>query len=193
MTEELASVITQLEQRKTAIDRALAALREAEGNAVPDTALPLAATTESSTRKGKKLTAAVRKRMKEAQQLRWAKTRSESQSAAPAAPEPPKPKRKISAEGMKRIIAATKKRWALKRAEAKAALGKVRQGHAMAGEFASPGGAYTDFSSQGPSPRSARSRAEVRLLWRRPCHGSCRRRDHRRSAQPFPRRSWPFE
>jgi hypothetical protein len=32
--------------------------------------------------------------------------------------EPAKPKRRISEEGIKRIIAATKKRWALKRAEA---------------------------------------------------------------------------
>jgi hypothetical protein len=63
--------------------------------------------------------------MKEAQQLRWSKIRGESQSASSATPEVPKAKRKISAEGMKRIIAATKKRWALKRAEAKTALGKA--------------------------------------------------------------------
>jgi hypothetical protein len=43
------------------------------------------------------------------------------------APESAKPKRRISEEGMKRIIAATKKRWALKRAEAaKGAAGKAR-------------------------------------------------------------------
>ena len=35
-----------------------------------------------------------------------------------ATPEPAKPKRRLSTEGMKRIVAATKKRWALKRAEA---------------------------------------------------------------------------
>jgi hypothetical protein len=37
-------------------------------------------------------------------------------------PEPAAPKRKISAEGLKRIVAATKQRWARVRAEAKAAL-----------------------------------------------------------------------
>ena len=36
----------------------------------------------------------------------------------------PKPKRRISPEGMKRIIAATKKRWRLQKAAAKAASAK---------------------------------------------------------------------
>jgi hypothetical protein len=58
--------------------------------------------------------------MKEAQRLRWAKIRGESEPSAPV-PEPPKPKRRISAEGMKRIIAATKKRWRLQMAAAKKA------------------------------------------------------------------------
>jgi hypothetical protein len=57
----------------------------------------------------------------EAQRLRWAKIRGESELAAPAMPQPPKTKRRISAEGMKRIIAATKKRWRLQKASAKSA------------------------------------------------------------------------
>jgi hypothetical protein len=76
-----------------------------------------AATPEVPARKGKKRSAAVRKRMREAQRLRWAKIRGESEPAAPAIPS--KPKRRISAEGMKRIIAATKKRWRLQKAAAK--------------------------------------------------------------------------
>jgi len=43
------------------------------------------------------------------------------ESSRSAMPEPSKPKRRISAEGMKRIIAATKKRWRLQRAAAKSA------------------------------------------------------------------------
>ena len=42
----------------------------------------------------------------------WAKIQGESEPTAPATPEAPKPKRRISKEGMARIIAATKKRWA---------------------------------------------------------------------------------
>jgi hypothetical protein len=58
---------------------------------------------------------AVRKRMAEAQRARWAKIKGESE---PPSPEPPKAKRQISPEGMKRIIAATKKRWRLQKTKA---------------------------------------------------------------------------
>jgi hypothetical protein len=51
-----------------------------------------------------------------AQRKRWAKIRGESELSAPVTPEPPKAKRRISEEGMKRIIAATKKRWRLAKA-----------------------------------------------------------------------------
>ena len=48
-----------------------------------------------------------------AQRKRWAESKEHH-----AAPEAPKPKRKLSAAGRRAIIAATKKRWAAKRAEA---------------------------------------------------------------------------
>jgi hypothetical protein len=73
------------------------------------------ATPESVPRKHRKFSAATRRRMKKAQQRRWAKIRGE---AKPAAKDAPKPRRKLSAAGRKAIIAAVKKRWALKRAEA---------------------------------------------------------------------------
>jgi hypothetical protein len=119
MTEGFASIVTELERQKAVIDRALAALREIGGIGAPDAAVStLASIPEASARKGQKRSAAVRERMKEAQQLRWAKKRGESEPPAAVTPEHAKPKRQISEEGMKRIIAATKKRWALKRAEA---------------------------------------------------------------------------
>jgi len=158
MADALNGIINQLEQQKTAIERALLALRGIEGiespapapaKSVPPTrkgrmtpegkqrlvaalkkrwaakkvaeGVP-AATVEVPTPKGKKRSAAVRKRMKEAQRLRWAKIRGET---APAMPEPSKPRRRISAEGMKRIIAATKKRWRLQRAAVKSAPAKT--------------------------------------------------------------------
>jgi hypothetical protein len=73
---------------------------------------------ETPTKKQGKRSAAVRKRMAEAQKARWAKIKGEP--PAPVVPEPPKAKRQISAEGMKRIVAATKKRWKKQRAEAAA-------------------------------------------------------------------------
>jgi hypothetical protein len=125
MTDSLNGIITQLERQKTAIERALAALREADAPAATATKVEPAATPEAPVRKGRKRSAAVRKRMKEAQRLRWAKIRGQSESPAPVLPEPSKPKRQISAEGMKRIIAATKKRWRLQRAAAKSAPAKT--------------------------------------------------------------------
>jgi hypothetical protein len=78
-----------------------------------------------------KRSAAVRKRMAEAQRARWAKKKDETATpeAAPSevtppevdSPEAPKAKHHISPEGMKKIIAATKKRWRLQKAGAKAA------------------------------------------------------------------------
>lgn len=126
MTDGFTSIISQLERQKTAIDRALVALRGLDGIDARPTSPSSASTPGSSPRKGMKRSAAVRNRMKEAQQLRWAKTRGESVPPAPATPEPPTPKRRISEEGMKRIIAATKKRWGLKRAADAAALKQAK-------------------------------------------------------------------
>jgi hypothetical protein len=77
-----------------------------------------AATPEAATRKRKKFSAAARRHMKEAQQLRWSKIRGESEVPAPASPEPAKPKRNLSATGRANIVKALKKRWDRVRAEA---------------------------------------------------------------------------
>ena len=121
MTASLTEIMEQLEHRKTAIDRALAALREID--ATPAMAPPVlpAVSPEAIVHKRKTFSAATRRRMKEAQKARWARIKGEIEPQAPPAPDPPKAKRQISAEGMKRIIAATKKRWRLQRAAAKAA------------------------------------------------------------------------
>jgi DNA-binding protein HU-beta len=59
--------------------------------------------------------------MKEAQQLRWAKIRGESEPPAPATKAPSKAKRKLSKAGRANIVAALKKRWAAKKAAVKIA------------------------------------------------------------------------
>jgi hypothetical protein len=64
-------------------------------------------TTDGSTGKRKKFSAAVRRRMAAAQKARWAKQKGVSEPA----PEAAKPKRQISPAGMKNIMAATKARW----------------------------------------------------------------------------------
>ena len=82
------------------------------------------AAAEPAPRKRRRLSVDARRRIAEAQQLRWAKIRGESERVAPAAWTAIKPKRRISPDGLKRIIAATKKRLRLQRA-AKAKSAKV--------------------------------------------------------------------
>ncbi len=61
----------------------------------------------------RKMSAAARKRIGDAQRKRWAESKKLSESPSERATrEAPKPKRKLSAAGRKRIIEATKRRWA---------------------------------------------------------------------------------
>ena len=112
--------IEGLEQRKAAIERALAALREVDAPATTAQVTP-PGVTEATSGNRRKFTAAARKRMALAQKARWAKIKGEIEPPTAPAPEAAKPKRRISPEGIQRIIAATKKRWRLKRAAAKLA------------------------------------------------------------------------
>jgi len=98
MAEGFGAIIAELERHKTAIEQALAALRDAVDAIPPATSGPATASPN---------------RRSEGQKKRWA-----AKKAAESAPAPvQKPKRRISPEGLKRIIAATKKRWRLKRAD----------------------------------------------------------------------------
>jgi hypothetical protein len=81
---------------------------------------PQGAILSEAPRKRRKFSAGARRRMREAQRLRWAKVRGGSEQSALPTTKAVKPKRRISPEGLKRIIAATKKRWRLERAAMKA-------------------------------------------------------------------------
>src|ERR1035441_8720732 len=114
--EIITAAILGFEEQKRHIDTRITELRAVltGGPAAPAT------TPEPPTRKRKKFSAASRRKMAMAQKARWAKIKGESEPPAPA--KAPKPKRRISKEGMARIIAATKKRWRLQKAAAKAAV-----------------------------------------------------------------------
>jgi ribonuclease E len=114
--EIITAAITGFESQKTHIDTQIAELRAMLSGGPAESA----ASPEAPTGKRKKFSAAARRRMKEAQQLRWAKIRGESKPA-PATPEAQKPKRKLSKAGRAAIVAALKKRWAAKKAAAKKA------------------------------------------------------------------------
>jgi hypothetical protein len=107
--EIINAAITGFEAQKTRIDAQIAELRAMLDGGTKRTS---AATPETHTLKRRKFSAAARRRMKEAQQRRWAKIRGESEPTAPETREAAKPKRKMSAAGRKAISEATKKRWA---------------------------------------------------------------------------------
>ena len=70
----------------------------------------------------RKMSAAGRRAIADAQRKRWAASKKAAES--PKTPKAPKAKRRLSKAGRAAIVAATKKRWALKRAEAAKGAGK---------------------------------------------------------------------
>jgi hypothetical protein len=118
LTDEIINAaIEGFEAQKRRIDEKIGELR-AMLHGVPAKS---AAASEAPGRTRKKFSAAARRKMALAQKTRWAKIKGQNEPPSSATPEPPKPKRRISPEGMKRIIAATKKRWRLQKAAAKSA------------------------------------------------------------------------
>jgi hypothetical protein len=110
----LAAAIEGFEAQKKRLDAQIAEIRQQmTGGSARAVATP------EPGRKRRKMSAAGRKRIAEAQRKRWADVKKQSGAAPKAAKsEAQKPKRKLSAAGRKRIIEATKKRWALVRAAA---------------------------------------------------------------------------
>jgi hypothetical protein len=124
--EIINAAIEGFKARKTHLNQRIAELREMLNGGPAQRAAPA----EPAPRKRRRLSVAARRRIVEAQKLRWAKIRGESERAAPAARTAIKPKRRISPEGLKRIIAATKKRWKLQRAGTKAKSANVAKSRA---------------------------------------------------------------
>jgi hypothetical protein len=113
------TIIRQLEQLASGIDRALTALR-----GITDQDGRVVAATPSGVvqRKRRRMSAAARKRIGDAARKRWAAVRAAQGSAKPATVK--RRRRRLTSEGRQRVIEATKRRWALKRAADAAALGK---------------------------------------------------------------------
>src|ERR1022692_3850140 len=105
------AAVEGFEQQKRRIDAQIAELRQM----LTGTPTATAATPEVPRGKRRKMSAAARKRIGDAQRKRWAESKKTS---SPVAPETAKPKRKLSAAGKKAIADATKRRWARVRAEA---------------------------------------------------------------------------
>jgi hypothetical protein len=117
MADGLDGIIAQLVRQKTGIERALAALRKAEGSEALATATP--ASIGPPIRKGG-MTPGGRRRLSAALKKRWA-----AKKAAAGVPEkiPQKAVRRkvrITPEGRERLAEAMRRRWAVKRTAAQA-------------------------------------------------------------------------
>ena len=104
------NVISQLEKQRSAIDRALAALREITGSAA--TRVDGHRISQSKTKK-RHLSPEGRRRIIAATKKRWAAKRKGQAGAVKRAAVPSGSRRgKMSAAGRKRLALAMKKRWA---------------------------------------------------------------------------------
>ena len=127
--EILTAALAGLEAQKDRIATQIAEVRRMLGGAP----VPAPSVAEAPTRKPRrKMSAAARKRIAEAQRKRWAAVRKTSGTAPAAAKQTaktakaaPAQKRRMSAAGRKRIAEATRKRWAEFRKEKAAAAAKT--------------------------------------------------------------------
>jgi hypothetical protein len=103
--EIITAAIEGFESQRRRIDDQIAELRAM----LPGGRTETTATPEAPKGKRRRMSAAGRARIAEAQRKRWAEAKKTSSPVAPAAA---KPKRKLSAGGKKAISEATKKRWA---------------------------------------------------------------------------------
>jgi hypothetical protein len=115
--EIIRAAILGFEQQRLRLDTQIAEFRAMLDGGRPQ---PVSAP-EVPKGKRRKMSAAARKRIGDAQRKRWAASKGESESASIST----KPKRKLSAAGKAAIVAALKKRWAAKRAAAKKAPAKT--------------------------------------------------------------------
>ena len=110
--EIIDAAILGFEEQKRKLDSQIADLRALRAGTMP-------ASEEPAGRPRRKMSAAGRKAIAEAQRKRWAASKGQTVDKTPAAP--PKKKRVLSAAGKAAIVAALRRRWAAKKSAAKAA------------------------------------------------------------------------
>src|ERR1017187_1612790 len=149
--EIITAAILGFEEQKRHVDTQIAELRAVlTGGPTEPAARP-----EPPKRKRRKMSAAGRKAIAEAQRKRWAASKKAAEPSPPEAA--PKPKRRLSAAGRRAIIAATKKRWALKRAEAAKAQSSIAKKSAPAKKAVTKKAAAKKFRAKRTAPAAAQA------------------------------------
>jgi hypothetical protein len=106
---DIDNAISRLEKQRSAIDRALLALRE-----ISDPNIPKAQTGSQRKSRRRRLSPEGRRRIIEATKRRWAAKKTGGTGTAPKSAAAPSRSRrgKLSDDGRKRLALAMKKRWA---------------------------------------------------------------------------------
>jgi hypothetical protein len=120
--EIINAAIDGFERQKSRIDVQIAELRAM----LPGGSTGNAATTEPTGHRRRKISAAGRRAIAEAQRKRWAAIKGEAEAPVP---QPTKPKRKLSAAAKAKLVANLKKARAAKAAKRKAAIGNRTSPH----------------------------------------------------------------
>lgn len=106
------AAIAGFQQQKTQIDEHVTRLK----GMLSGRRISASLTASGEVHRRRKVSAAARRRMSEAQKTRWARVRGETTGSSQSKAQSAKPKRRLSEEGRKAIIAATKRRWRLQKA-----------------------------------------------------------------------------
>src|SRR5438445_12725311 len=109
--EIIDAAIEGFEQQKRRIDEQITELRAVRLGS------PAQSASAPAKQPRRKISAAGRKAIAEAQRKRWAASKGQAEPSAPKAAK--KAKRKLSAEGRANIVAALKKRWVAEKAASK--------------------------------------------------------------------------
>ena len=118
MAEGLNSIITQLEQQLSAIDKALVALRDVAGSGAAPAEAPAAETpsrTSPGTRKSR-ISPEGKRRLIAALKKRWAEKKAAASMVEVAPRKTTSSKSGMTEDGRRRLAEAMKRRWAVKRA-----------------------------------------------------------------------------
>jgi len=144
--EIIDAAIEGFEAQKQRIDDRIAELRSMRDGSSTESS------SKADTTPGKrKFSPDALRRMREAQQRRWAKARGEAEPAAPAASPQPAKKRRLSAAGRKAIQEALRRRWAQKRAE-----GTASQSGAKSAAKKKAAGSSATARKRGPGKKAAK-------------------------------------
>ena len=112
-------ILTDLRIERDRIDRAIAALEGLDGTAILKATAPSAQPALAKARGRRRMSAAARRKIAEAQKARWAERNATTALIGQVAPVKSGGRRTVSAASRKKMAEAQRKRWAARKKAAK--------------------------------------------------------------------------